>query len=244
MPVSIENYDYCYLKNGRYIFAPSDKGRLLGKNLKLEIENNYIFPPLYYHLINGGHVGALHAHRANRYFCKIDVQNFFYSISRNRIMRALDKIGIAEADEKTRWSCVANPLAVSPKFVLPYGFIQSPILATLIIDRSIGEYLRFLSTHYTVAIYVDDISVSGNNLSHLNSVYAELREKTTDANFTLNADKCREPCEHIEIFNCELSQGRTAVTERRKTDFTPAVKSRHQKEAFERYCDSVSDGNL
>jgi hypothetical protein len=43
-------------------------------------------------------------------------------------------------------------------FVLPYGFVQSPILASLALDKSkLGKLLRKLNgrTDITVSVYVD-----------------------------------------------------------------------------------------
>ncbi|MHC2280605.1 hypothetical protein ACVME8_007248 [Bradyrhizobium diazoefficiens] len=75
----------------------------------------------------GGHVAALHAHLHNHFFFKIDIQNFYYSIARMRVTRALRQWGYPGANTFAMWSCVRNPLP-GPKHALPIGFVQSPLL--------------------------------------------------------------------------------------------------------------------
>jgi hypothetical protein len=102
----LDNYKYSYEnKNGRPIFAPSKKGRATGRALKKLVEQRYDPEPFMYHLgEDGGHVSALHAHRANKYFAKVDLQRFFYSIRRNRVKAALKAIGV-RAVANTRNAC-------------------------------------------------------------------------------------------------------------------------------------------
>ena len=84
------------------------------------------FPEYFYHYKKGGHVAALHAHIENRLFFKIDIQNFYYSIARMRVTRALRHWGYRGAGTFSKWSCVSNPLASASRHVLPIGFVQSP----------------------------------------------------------------------------------------------------------------------
>lgn len=58
-------------------------------------------------------------------FARIDISNFFYSVSRRRVKSALGRIGIGKADFFSKWSTVANPYG-DPAWALPYGFVQSP----------------------------------------------------------------------------------------------------------------------
>ena len=83
MSVKFQNFDYCFLKKKKFIFCPSDKGRSVGQIIKKAIENNINFPEFYYHLNEGGHVAALHAHRQNKFFCKVDLSNFLFARSQS-----------------------------------------------------------------------------------------------------------------------------------------------------------------
>src|SRR6056297_3097158 len=109
MPVSFENYSHSFLLNGKHVFAPSDKGRRVGDDVKQRVEDAHTFEDFYYHLRDGGHVAAIHSHRPNTHFCKIDLENFFYSVARNQVVRALRSIGIHRARHYGKWSCVKNP---------------------------------------------------------------------------------------------------------------------------------------
>lgn len=245
MPVSFENYSHSFLLSDRrqHVFVPSELGRRIGADVKQRVEDAYSFDDFYYHLRKRSHVAALHSHRANTYFCKIDIQNFFYSIARNRVVRTLRSIHIPRAEHYGKWSCVKNPCA-GPGYALPYGFVQSPILATLVLASSeIGRELRRMALDVTVAVYVDDISLSSNDPVLLRKRYDELRHAVDVAAFTVNAQKCVAPCRDITIFNCSLRNGDTVVTPDRVTEFNNVPRSAESLAGFKRYCDSVEYGN-
>jgi hypothetical protein len=63
----------------------------------------------------GGHVAALHEHLNNALFFRIDIQNFYYSIARMRVTRALRDWRYPGAGTFAKWSCVVNP-GPGPKF--------------------------------------------------------------------------------------------------------------------------------
>src|SRR5690606_31651017 len=108
---------------------------------------------------------------------------FFYSIARNRVARALQDVGVTRARHYAKWSCVRNPYG-DPRYVLPYGFVQSPILATLVLNCSaVGSFLRSLPAHVTVAVYMDDISLSSDSRSDLDSAFGGLLAALDAAQF-------------------------------------------------------------
>ena len=245
MPVSFENYSHSFLLKGKqqHIFVPSERGRCVGADVKQRVEAAYSFDDFYYHLRKGGHVAALHSHRANTYFCKIDIKNFFYSIARNRVVRILRMIGVPCAQHYGKWSCVKNPY-VDPHYALPYGFVQSPILAALVLAKSeIGRLLNCIALDVTVSVYVDDISLSSNDRALLQARYDELLLAVDVAAFTVNAQKCVPPCRDMTVFNCSLRNGDTVVTPDRIAQFNDVPRSVESLAGFERYCDSVKHGN-
>ncbi len=239
------NCEYSYPgPKGRPIFAPSEEGRAIGSQLKSLIEERYEFEDFFYHLgQDGGHVAALHNHRPNSYFAKVDLQRFFYSISRNRVKATLRAIGVRSAEHFARWSCVKNPYA-PPSYSLPYGFVQSPILASLVLSRSaVGNLLRELAKDMTVSVYVDDIALSCNDLERIQLAYTSLREAIVAGNFQINEEKSIAPAPTIEVFNCSVTQDETLVTDDRQAEFFSIGRSDRSVESFEKYCDSVSKGN-
>jgi hypothetical protein len=77
----------------------------------------------------------LRALRRKRSFARLDLENFSYSIGRNRVRHALRTLGIAHSEHYAKWSTVKNPYG-NPSYALAYGFVQSPILASPVLDRS------------------------------------------------------------------------------------------------------------
>jgi Reverse transcriptase (RNA-dependent DNA polymerase) len=106
---------------------------------------------------------------------------------------------------------VKNPFG-DPSHALPYGFVQSPVLATLVLAQSaLGGTLRKLTARANVSVYVDDISLSSNDLNSLENCYAELVEAFEVAGFTANPTKNVTPCDELTVFNCSLQHEETLV---------------------------------
>lgn len=244
MPVKFENFSYSFQnERNKPVFVPNEKGYEVGYCLKGLVEQATTFEPFYFHLRNGGHVAALHEHRKNRHFARVDLKNFFYSISRNRVARALREIKIPKAGYYAKCSCVKNPYG-APSYSLPYGFVQSPILATLVFSRSVlGEFLRESRRDITLSVYMDDIAISSPSYYVLQKVFEELTIKIQEANFPINLEKTMPPTELMKLFNCELELNRASVMEARRATFYARKPSAVACEAFERYCQSIECGN-
>jgi hypothetical protein len=129
------NYIHKYQSRNKFIFTPNSDCVRKGTRL-LRFFEHQVYPPYFFHYKAGGHVAALHSHLGNRFFFKIDLQNFFYSISRNRVGSALHHFHFSPARDYAKWSCVINPYQTELRHVLPIGFVQSPLLATLVLMRS------------------------------------------------------------------------------------------------------------
>jgi hypothetical protein len=241
----LENCEYSYKgKNDRPIYVPTKMARGVGHELIKLLDKLYKPEPFVFHLgIDGGHVAALHRHRSNKYFAKVDLSRFFYSIGRNRVKAALKAGGVRKAEYYARWSCVKNPYA-PPSYALPYGFVQSPILASLVLSHSgVGEFLRSIADKIAVSVYVDDIALSCNNKQDLDRAYNKLRETIIKSKFSINEEKSFARALTIDVFNCRLTRKETLVTDDRKTEFYAVPHSPLSEISFERYCDSVAEGN-
>ncbi|OLP45578.1 hypothetical protein BJF95_10400 [Rhizobium oryziradicis] len=195
------------------------------------------------HLQEGAHIKALHDHRQNECFCRVDITHFFYTVQRNRVKRALKQIGVAFPEHYAKWSTVKNPYQ-GGGYVLPYGFIQSPILATLVLSLSpVAEFLRQLDPTITRSVYMDDISLSGPDVDTLSAAYEGLRKSLVASGFNLNENKSRPPANQIDIFNCDLAKNRSEVKQDRITEFYAGERSDQSIAAFEQYCDIVKSAN-
>ena len=76
-------------KNGKWIFVPSQYSRIYGANIVKKIKLEWNPPKYFYHFRKGGHLAAIDIHLSNKYFSRLDIQNFFGSITASRITRAL-----------------------------------------------------------------------------------------------------------------------------------------------------------
>ncbi len=245
MPVQFRNFEFSYRnKKGKPVFVPSERSYEIGWTIKTSVEELVPFPAYYMHLRPGGHVAALHRHRSQKYFARIDLRNFFYSISRARVVRSLRHVQLSGHQKYGKWSCVKNPYFEQggeySTYALPYGFVQSPILATLVLRYSaLGDFLGTLPNSVTVTVYLDDIAISSDNLDELRESFEVLESKAMESNFILNDEKKRAPAEYIELFNCDLAHDTTKVTDARIAEFFSALRSEPSKLSFERYCASV-----
>lgn len=244
MVAQFGNCAYSY-KNGRGkpVFVPSEDGRKIGRDLKRKVERRFDPPAYFFHLRDGGHVAAIHTHRSRRYFARVDIENFFYGVSRNRIIRALRALDLPGTERYAKWSTVKNPFG-APSYALPYGFVQSPILASLVLAQSpLGVFLGELSKFVTVSVYVDDIAISGNNRRVLERAYKKVRRKVLESNLKINEAKCAAPGLEVELFNCHLTHLQTLVTDVRRDEFYSQQRSESSEAAFAAYCDAIERGN-
>jgi hypothetical protein len=244
MAVQFQNYDHSFKLKGKFIFSPSILGRKIESELKDQIFEIVTFRDYFYHLAKGGHIEALHAHRSNQYFSRIDLSNFFYTIGRNRITRALRDAGISRAIHFSKWSTVKNPYP-GPSYALPYGFVQSPILASLVLQQSeVTSYLDLLPGNVCKSVYVDDITLSSNSLEELNKAHEGLLNAVDTSGFATNPAKLIAPRSEITVFNCGLQSGKTAVTADRIAEFNATVRSQASTSGFEKYVADVERGNI
>lgn len=243
MPVAIHNFSYTYQRKGKPIFVPTTVGRRIGVELKRTIENTYTFDPIYFHLRPGGHVAAMHHHRDSAFFARIDIARFFYSISRRRVQSALDRLGLDKVAFFAKWSTVLNPYG-EPRHVLPYGFVQSPILASLVIATSqVGAHLLALPEGIKASVYMDDIALSAASEVALADAFQTTVAALVADGFEVSEAKMRLPAPSIDIFNCDLSSGRSTVRVERIREFLAAGPNQRSEDAFIAYCATVESGN-
>ncbi|WP_447905564.1 reverse transcriptase domain-containing protein [Stenotrophomonas sepilia] len=213
------------VKSGRWVFVPTPASRAVGEQIRARVAKAWSPPAFYYHLRKGGHVAALRAHAESTYFFRCDLKNFFGSINLSRVTRCLKRyFSYVEARGMASASVVIAPGAT--KTMLPYGFVQSPLLASLALDQSrVGAYLRKLSAQegITVSVYMDDIVVSSLEIGLLDKIKAELGEKAEKAGISLNQEKTEGPSTLVTVFNVELSHNSLVISEERMAEFREAL---------------------
>jgi hypothetical protein len=209
----IINYEFKYRARGKWFFRPNEKCIRRGDRMLEYFERRVVFPDYIYHFKKGGHVAALHAHLNNKLFFKIDIQNFYYSIARMRVTRALRDWRCPGAGTFSKWSCVLNPLP-GPKHALPIGFVQSPLLASLVLMKSgVADAIgRARVNGVCISVYLDDFIGSHDDESVLTAAYKDIRDTCAKAGFIPNPGKLVAPSAAITAFNCDLKNGNAEVT--------------------------------
>jgi hypothetical protein len=210
-----------FLPNGRQVFVPSESARKAGSVVHADILRRWRVPHYFYHLRSGGHLAAVMAHLHNRCFSTLDISGFFDSVTRSKICRALPHIGI---DRRKAWE-IAQQSTVEKmpgSFSLPYGFVQSPVLASLALDRSgLGRRIAVLarSNQVRLSCYVDDLVLSGVEECAVEDARLGLIEAARQSNFAINTTKSQLPGLQITVFNIVVSNGEMALTADRMYKF-------------------------
>jgi len=218
------------LKPGCWVFVPDNETIERGREIKSEIEAHWAAPSYYAHLNSGGHVEALRKHLGSRLFIRADINQFFNQINRTRVTRHLKEIlgsyrhGRQLADE----SVVRLPNASEKKFILPFGFVQSAIIASLCLRKSaLGNYLEDLSRDgFIVSVYMDDIIISTcHDKAVADVALARLCALAEKSGLPLNPKKTVGPAEEVTAFNIRLGQGVMEVSSERLSGFQKSISS-------------------
>lgn len=119
-------------------------------------------------------------------------------------------VELADSTTQTAQSAGAEDFAVTStvwdartrRFVLPYGFAQSPLLASIDLDMSLlGRLLIQLQREgLTLSVYVDDIIVSSDHKDPVQTALSAIIEAARESNYVLN--ESRPPIQH---FCCMVS---------------------------------------
>lgn len=232
------------VKTDRWVFVPTDEGRIRGRKIAQIISQRWTPPDFYYHLRDGGHVAALKEHANNTFFLSLDLENFFGSIGLTRITRHLVPFfGYARARSIAKESTVHHPNDRS-KTILPYGFPQSPILASLALSQSaLGKYLLHISKTMTVTVYMDDIQISSDNKNDLIKVKEDVEIYARSSNFVLSSEKTQGPAQKITAFNVDLANQSLQITKKRMAEFAVHLSnspSQHSRRGVLSYIGTVN----
>lgn len=214
-------------KPGRWVFHPSPEAKEIGAKIKAQVEEVWAAPDYFFHLRAGGHVRALQVHMGQTSFIHLDIQDFFGCVNRSRVTRCLTpQFGYTDARQMANDSTVRHPTELG-KFMLPYGFVQSPLLATLAFAQSkLGSCLSKLRGEgYCVSVYVDDIIISAGSDSALHACLPEIQNAAESAKFALNPTKQQGPGPMVAAFNIELSHGSLRLQSGRFAQFKGAYQA-------------------
>lgn len=232
------------LKPDTWVFVPTKASMKMGREIKQAIQARWDVPPNYYHLLAGGHVEALRIHAGNSWFIHLDIKNFFGSINRSRITRSLKNLfGYSHAREIANLSTVIHPNLGG--FILPFGFVQSPIIASICLYKSgLGSCLNLLQkSGVRVSVYVDDLIISSDTLKAATEALAAIKQSAERSGFQLNQEKEEGPAPRITAFNIDLSTNQLNIEPSRFKAFSDALlatTSTHQQRGIIGYVQSVN----
>lgn len=231
-----------------WVYVPSEGSRKLGQTIKEHISSNWDIPEYFYHFKSGGHIEAAKLHLNHHYFASIDLKHFFSSLSLSRVTRALKKFWRYE-DARTlaKSSVVKCPDdATGQSTMIPFGFIQSPIIASLCLEQShLGTVLNefYGVPNIKVSVYVDDIIISGNNLEQLEQQYNYLLMAVEKSGLKTSENKNQAPASEITVFNMQLKHQSLQLEEDTLNEFHSKFQmtdNKNIKNGILRYVSSVN----
>jgi hypothetical protein len=239
------------LKSDVWIFEPTEETIRIGNEIKNAVQEKWSIPYNYYHLNLGGHVAALNLHKSDTTFVHLDISKFFNTINKSRITRSLKTLFDYPTSRKyALLSTVKLPDKSPTIFILPYGFVQSPILASLCLRQStLGIKIENLSksSRVRISVYMDDIVISGNDSSFLQTVVSEMKSAADRSGFFLNPEKEEGPAPEITAFNIKLTNSDTVITCERYEELWRnynGTSNKHVKRGIATYVSTVNSSQL
>lgn len=169
-------------------------------------------PSYYFHYQKSGHIEAIKIHTKHKHFIRTDIKSFFPSISKNRIIRVLKKNFSYSFKDAARIAEGSTVSTGEGKTSLPYGFPQSPLLATLALYKSyLGKYLDELNKKkdILVSVYMDDIIISWDNDSlKVKDIKIKLLNASIKSKLFLNKEKNQTSCDKkpLNAFNILINK--------------------------------------
>lgn len=159
------------------------------------------------------------------FFARLDIKSFFDNVTRSKVYRALRRLGFSH---RRSWGWTFQSVVSKPGlsgFSLPFGFVQSPILASIVLDHSqLGITLRHAG-NVRVSVYVDDILLSCCDETELAAYVDALHQAAAASGFALNSGAKQQLGREVEVFNLTLAQGAMQITDARMQQFESVERS-------------------
>jgi Reverse transcriptase (RNA-dependent DNA polymerase) len=234
------------VKPNRWVYHPTEDTLKIGKKIKADVAKAWSAPAYYFHLRSGGHMAALRSHSTDKMFVHLDLTDFFGSVGQTRITRCLkSRLGYVQARWIAKESTVEHPGGKGAR-VLPYGFPQSAILASIaLFDSKLGRLLHKFANSGSIhiSVYVDDIILSCNNAEILSSCVEDIRRAAERSRFSLNEAKTQGPSLGVRAFNIDIAHLSMQVAPDRLALFREAVlesTNYHRTDAIVKYVKIVN----
>ena len=210
------------------VYVPTGEGRDRGHRIIKQVLQRWKPPPHFFHFQDGGHVAACRYHRTGPVFARMDIQSFFPSVTRTKVHRALKRLGFSQSEAlDITYASTVESFTDPGKYALPFGFVQSMVLASAALDCShLGKRLRSSNQFgVKVSVYVDDILLSAALDQHLGAYIVALVEAGDAAGYRFNSTKMSSPSPVAEAFNICVSNNDLRVNAMRMAKFENVVRS-------------------
>ena len=221
-------YDHHFtLKPGTRVFVPTAHGRALGERIKKEVSRIWKAPGNFFHLVSGGHVSAARSHMQAEWLASLDIKQFFDQVTRTKVHRSLKTIGVPHLDAwEMACDSTVDKMLPGRAFSLPFGFVQSPLLASVVLAQSaLGRAIRkLIRDGLNVSVYVDDITISGVSEKAVIGAVGALEEAAEVSGFLFNPEKTQLPSRRVVSFNIEFGLGYMEISEDRMAQFEIALR--------------------
>lgn len=229
----------------KFAYDQLKRFRSRGYHYIAEISNVWRPPSLFFHHRKGGHVAAAKIHSNNIHFFKIDLARFFYSISKNQIIKSLKRVGFSFED--AREIAIESTVSHDGTIFLPFGFVQSPILASLCFWNSEAfRSLKKLPTGISKSVYVDDILLSHpNDAGLLDDGASSVLAACERANFATNSKKTHPSQITMRTFNLDVGSSELKICEDQFEEFLYRIRYTDTPEQIAgilRYVSYVNEG--
>ena len=237
------------LKPGTRVYVPTNHGRVRGSEIKSVVEKRWQAPKNYFHLRDGGHVVAVRIHHSAQWVASLDLLRFFDQISRGKIFRSLKRLGFVQSDA---WeiACDSTVDKAPPArlFSVPFGFVQSPLIASLVLAHSaLGKCIeRLRRTGVDITVYMDDITISSNSQAAISSAIDQLIAAAHLAGFDFNPEKMQMTSPSVTSFNIEFGSGSMSITSERMRQFEKSFLdgNEYQKHGILSYISSINHDHV
>ena len=167
-------------------------------------------------------------------------------MTRTKVYRALRRIGFSQP--RAFNIAVDGVVVENGRKIVPYGFCQSALLATLVLEFShLGSQLKELSgAGFLVSVYMDDILISCDDQDVLSEASEAVIRSADLAGFPLSKDKLAVGVAGVDSFNCHLASSQITILDDRMMKFLNDYDTASDagKAAIEKYIGAVAAKEL
>jgi RNA-directed DNA polymerase len=192
----------------RTITVPSQRLKAFLSRLDSAVLRQVPLHPLLYHRPGSSYIEMIRQHRRSRCLITADIDDFYPSVTRSKVFRALLSQGFEQSVAKiiTRLTTVFHSL--------PQGFPTSPTIAGIVL-RPVAIRLEGLvgACRLRIGIYADNLAISANY--DATKFETLIKRIFLQSGYKLDKWRVMMPSQRQEIMNIVVSNGMSVKAEYR-----------------------------